>query len=186
MESRQEPETRAAALKSRTKQFAVAAIRLCRLFPRSVDGFVVAKQLTKSATATAANYRAACRARSAIEFAARIGVVAEEADESEFWLELTIEADVLQGRNRCSHCVGRPESWRQSLLPHGTLRRETCDGRSGDTGSIGNASNPANVGNGECGQFSPAGTTTAPSKRRASAVCSANLGRVRLEGPCPG
>jgi four helix bundle protein len=97
MDSCQKPETRAEALKARTKQFAVAAIRLCRQFPRSVDGFVVAKQLTKSATATAANYRAACRARSAVEFAARIGVVAEEADESEFWLELTIEADVLQG-----------------------------------------------------------------------------------------
>ena len=97
MERHQRSESRAAALKSRTKRFAVAAIRLCREFPRSVDGLVVARQLTKSATSTAANYRAACRARSAIEFAARIGVVAEEADESEFWLELTSEAEVLQG-----------------------------------------------------------------------------------------
>jgi four helix bundle protein len=62
-----------------------------------MDGSVVARQLIKAATSVAANYRAACRARSLAEFAAKIGVVAEEADESEFWLELTLEAELLRG-----------------------------------------------------------------------------------------
>ena len=43
----------------------------------------------------AANYRAACRARSKPEFVAKLGVVEEEADESAFWLELIIETDLL-------------------------------------------------------------------------------------------
>jgi four helix bundle protein len=83
---------RAAALKRRTKGFAVGVLVACRKFPRSQDGTVVAKQLIRSATSVAANYRAACRSRSAAEFVAKIGLVAEEADESEFWLELAIDA----------------------------------------------------------------------------------------------
>jgi four helix bundle protein len=85
-----------AAPKARSKRFAIGVIVLCRQFPRSVDALVVAKQLIKSATSTAANYRAACRTRSPADFVSKISVVAEEADESEFWLELTIESHILK------------------------------------------------------------------------------------------
>ena len=84
----------AAALKARSKRFAIAVIVTCRHFPRSVDAVIVAKQLIESATSVAANYRAACRARSQADFVSRISVVAEEADESEFWLELTLESQI--------------------------------------------------------------------------------------------
>jgi four helix bundle protein len=86
----------AAALKKRSKRFAIGVIVLCRQFPRSVDAFVVAKQLIRSATSVAANYRAACRTRSPADFVSKISVVAEEADESEFWLELTLDAQIGQ------------------------------------------------------------------------------------------
>ena len=56
------------------------------------------KQLLRSGTSVAANYRAVCRARSKAEFIARIGVVAEEADESVFWLELLEETQILTSR----------------------------------------------------------------------------------------
>ena len=46
----------------------------------------------------AANYRAACRARSKPAFVAKLGVVEEEADESAFWLELIIETELLSAR----------------------------------------------------------------------------------------
>ena len=85
----------AAALKARSKRFAIAVIVMCRKFPRSLDALVVAKQLIKSATSVAANYRAACRTRSPADFVSRISVVAEEADESEFWLELTLDAQIV-------------------------------------------------------------------------------------------
>jgi len=83
----------AAALKARSKRFAIAVIVMCRKFPRSLDAVVVAKQLIKS-TSVAANYRAACTTRSPADFVSRISVVAGEADESEFWLELTLDAQI--------------------------------------------------------------------------------------------
>jgi four helix bundle protein len=61
-----------------------------------VDGLVVAKQLIEAATSVAANYRAACRSRSPADFMSKISVVAEEADESRFWLELTAESRILE------------------------------------------------------------------------------------------
>lgn len=60
-----------------------------------MDGYIVGKQLIKASTATAANYRAACRSRTAAEFVSKIGTVCEESDESAFWLDLTIAAEIL-------------------------------------------------------------------------------------------
>ena len=51
--------------------------------------------MIRSGTSVAANYGAACRARSKPEFIAKLGVVEEEADESAFWLGLIIETDLL-------------------------------------------------------------------------------------------
>jgi four helix bundle protein len=74
-------------LKARTMRFAIDVCALVRTLPREEPGSTVARQLTKAGTSTAANYRAACRARSHAEFTAKIGLVNEEADESLFWLE---------------------------------------------------------------------------------------------------
>ena len=79
-------------LRARTKSFALRVVKLYRSLPRSADARVMGKQLLRCGTSVAANYRGACRARSRAEFAARIGIVAEEADESGFWLEMLAEA----------------------------------------------------------------------------------------------
>jgi len=81
-------------LKARTKDFALCVIRLVDALPTSVKGRVVANQIIRSATSVAANYRAACRARSRVEFIAKIGVVEEETDETAFWLELIIDSKI--------------------------------------------------------------------------------------------
>jgi four helix bundle protein len=86
----------AEGLKRRSRQFALDVLRLCRCFPRSIDGYVVARQLIKAATSVSANYRAACRARSPDEFASKIGLVCEEADQSQLWLDLSIAAPIVQ------------------------------------------------------------------------------------------
>ena len=62
------------------------------------DTQVLGKQLLRCGTAVAANYRAACRARSKAEFVARISIVAEEADEAVLWLELLIESGILKSQ----------------------------------------------------------------------------------------
>ncbi|MFL6527456.1 MAG: four helix bundle protein [Chthoniobacterales bacterium] len=82
-------------LKARTKVFAIRVFRLVDALPKTIQGKAVANQIIRSATSVAANYRAACRARSRAEFAAKIGLVEEEADETLFWLELIIDTELL-------------------------------------------------------------------------------------------
>ena len=86
-------------LKARTKTFALRIIKLTRAIPKSDDaGRVIAKQIIRSGTSVAANYRASCRARSQAEFISKIGIVEEEADETALWLELLIESGLMPAR----------------------------------------------------------------------------------------
>jgi four helix bundle protein len=82
-------------LRDRTKVFAVPIVKLYRLLPRGPDSQVVARQLLRSGTSVAANYRAACRGRSRAEWLAKIGLVVEEADETVFWLEMLTDCEIV-------------------------------------------------------------------------------------------
>jgi len=75
-------------LRNRTKAFAVRVVKTYRALPYRSDAQVLGKQLLRSGTSVAANYRAACRSRSKAEWVAKIGIVIEEADDSVFWLEM--------------------------------------------------------------------------------------------------
>lgn len=79
-------------LKQRTKTFALNIVKFVEGLPRSGTTAVLGKQLLRSGTSVAANYRAACRGRSPAEFRAKMGIVEEEADESVLWIELLIES----------------------------------------------------------------------------------------------
>ena len=57
---------------------------------------MLGKQLLRSGTSVAANYRAACRARSRAEFISKIGVVVEEADECALWIELLADSGIMK------------------------------------------------------------------------------------------
>jgi four helix bundle protein len=80
---------------ARTKRFALRIMKLVGALPKTIQGRAIGGQLMRSGTSVAANYRAACRARSKAEFIAKLGTVEEEADESAFWLELIIEGELL-------------------------------------------------------------------------------------------
>jgi four helix bundle protein len=82
-------------LKDRTKHFAVTIIRMVDKLPRSIASEVIARQLIRSATSVAANYRAALRGRSKAEFTAKLQIVLEESDESQYWLELFLELELM-------------------------------------------------------------------------------------------
>ena len=82
-------------LKDRTRRFAVDVIRLCRELPTTLDGRTVGGQLIRSGTSIGANYRASCRARSRSEWKAKLGIIEEEADETLFWLEVSVEAQLI-------------------------------------------------------------------------------------------
>jgi four helix bundle protein len=84
-------------LQQRTKTFAVRIIKLVKFLQRDPIGRIIAnQQLLRSGTAVAANYRAVCRAKSAKDFISKLSIVIEEADETQFWLELLIEAGVIK------------------------------------------------------------------------------------------
>jgi len=87
---------KAAELKRRTKSFAIRIVNLFRSLPRSPDAQTLGKQLLRSGTSVAANYRAVCRARSQAEFISKMGIVVEEADETVFWLELLGETGIVR------------------------------------------------------------------------------------------
>jgi len=78
-------------LKERTKRLAVRVIEFSGQLPFDDASRIIRKQLIRSATSVAANYRAACRARSRSDFINKLGIVEEEADETVFWLEMLEE-----------------------------------------------------------------------------------------------
>ena len=86
---------RSEELKQRTKRFAIRVVNAFRSLPRSPDAQTLGKQMLRSGTSVAANYRAVCRSRSKAEFIAKLGVVVEEADEAVFWMELMVETGIL-------------------------------------------------------------------------------------------
>jgi four helix bundle protein len=70
-------------------------LNLTDVLPRTAAGRAISSQLVRAATSVGANYRSACRARSRAEFAAKLGVALEGADESLYWLELIRDGKLL-------------------------------------------------------------------------------------------
>jgi four helix bundle protein len=85
----------AEVLKTRTKKFVVDNIKFFRTLPKTEEAKIIGRQLLRSSSSVGANYRAACRARSKAEFHSKLSTVVEEADESAFWMEILIEAEIV-------------------------------------------------------------------------------------------
>ena len=82
-------------LQKRTTSFALRILRLFRSLPNCAEGRIIGQQLLRSGTSVAANYRAACRARSRPDFVHKLGIVEEESDEALFWLEFLVDAGLV-------------------------------------------------------------------------------------------
>jgi four helix bundle protein len=80
--------------KDRTRKFALEIIELIQGLPKNAVSEVLGRQLLRSASSVGANYRAACRARSNSDMLAKLKIVEEEADESMYWLELIVQAQL--------------------------------------------------------------------------------------------
>ena len=86
-------------MRERTKQFALQVIALSDKLPNRESARVINRQLLRSATSVAANFRAACRGRSKAEFYSKVCIVVEEADETQFWLELLDESKLIDNNH---------------------------------------------------------------------------------------
>jgi len=88
-------------LKRRTKDFAHRCVKLCANLQGDYLSRHISSQLIRSATSTAANYRAACMGHSKAAFISKLSIVIEEVDESSFWIEFLYEEGILS-RNQVS------------------------------------------------------------------------------------
>jgi four helix bundle protein len=93
MDMRQDPST---DLKRRTKRFALSVLSMLQGIKRTTESEILKKQIIRSATSVGANYRAACRARSRADFISKIKISLEEADETQYWLELFFELHLIE------------------------------------------------------------------------------------------
>ncbi len=83
-------------LKRRTKEFAHRCVKLALALPSTALGNHIKGQLIRCSTSVPSNYRAACLAQSKSHFASTLSIAAEEADESEFWMEFSVEEGMLK------------------------------------------------------------------------------------------
>lgn len=82
-------------LRDRTKQLALRVVKMVAQLPKQRDADVIAKQVLRSATSVAANYREASRARSDAELISKLGIVEQELDETLLWFELLVESGIV-------------------------------------------------------------------------------------------
>ena len=80
----------------RTQKFAVLIIKFYANDCKKTDELrVIGKQLLRSGTSVASNFRAFTRGRSEAEKFSKLCIVVEEADETQFWFELIEEAELI-------------------------------------------------------------------------------------------
>jgi len=84
------------AMKKRTNQFGLQAIRLCEALPDTPVARVIRHQILRCVTSVGVNYRAACHAKSQADFISKMGTVEEETDESMYLMELIMDAVLLK------------------------------------------------------------------------------------------
>jgi four helix bundle protein len=82
-------------MKRRTRAFTLRVIRLAESLPNTPTAKVIKNQMLRCGSSVGANYRAACRAKSKPDFVSKMGTVEEEADESIYWMELLIDAEIV-------------------------------------------------------------------------------------------
>lgn len=82
-------------IKKRTKQIGLEVIKIVDELPNKPSAWAIAKQIIRSSTSIGANYRAACRAKSSADFINKLKIVEEEADETQYWLEVLEESKLI-------------------------------------------------------------------------------------------
>ena len=83
-------------LRTRTKKFALRIIYLYRALPNNIESQIIGKQIFRSGTSVGAQYREATRARSTAEFISKIEGSMQELEETIYWLELLVEAEIFK------------------------------------------------------------------------------------------
>ncbi len=126
-------------LERRTVEFSVAVIKMLRKVPGGLESKNIREQVMRSATAVGANYREANRAESNADFVHKIGVVAKECSESEYWITLLHElypavSEVTPVLNEATELTRVFDKIRRTMIE----RSKTCQLGSSPTSKLGN------------------------------------------------
>ena len=90
-------------LEKRTQKFAANIVLLSKQLPHSPEGMRIRDQLTGSGTSVGANYREANRARSRKDFRNKMHICEAECAETQYWLEVIVDAKMLEWNVAKSH-----------------------------------------------------------------------------------
>ena len=112
--------------KDRTKRFALRVIKLVTSLPKGLVADVIGRQLLRSGTSVGANYRAACRGRSTADVVNKLGLVEEEADESLFWMELLVDAQIVSSKRLAALMTEANEITAMVVASIKTLKRRNA------------------------------------------------------------
>ena len=82
-------------LKARLRTFGIRIVKMVDNMPNTISSMAIAKQIVRSGTSPAANYRAACLAKSDKDFINKLKMVEEELDETVHWLDMIIACNIL-------------------------------------------------------------------------------------------
>lgn len=115
--------------KERTKQLGLRIIRLVDALPTGTSARAIGNQLVRCGTSVGANYRAACRGRSVADVIAKLGVVEEEADETLYWLELAVDADLVKSEHVIDLIRETDEILSMTVASIKTLRSRSIENR---------------------------------------------------------
>lgn len=117
-------------MQERTMLFALRIIRMSQKLPKSDEATVMRRQILRSATSVAANYRAVCRAKSAADFASKMKTVIEEADETALWLEMLVRSEIAKEAQLKELRAEADEILRICSASHSTITRNQRKGGS--------------------------------------------------------
>jgi four helix bundle protein len=82
-------------LRTRTTDYALRIIKLYTSLPKTTEAQVLGKQVLRSGTSIGAHYREGHRAKSDADIVNKFETALQELDETDYWLELLIKAQIL-------------------------------------------------------------------------------------------
>lgn len=85
-------------LRERTTEFALRIVRLYKSLPKTTESQILGKQVLESGTSVGAQFRESQRAKSDADFIHKLQSVLQEADETAFWLELLVRAEIVPAK----------------------------------------------------------------------------------------
>ena len=83
-------------LKERTLDYGIRVMNMAEKLPPTKASNIISDQIMRAAFSVGANYRAACRAKSARDFINKLKIVLEESDETMYWMQVIVKAQIIE------------------------------------------------------------------------------------------